>query len=244
RFPQAGAPLNSKLNRNNGGWASRYAEYKDVEIETEPGVPIRVQLLRARDRSEDTPLVIYAKRPGDSIYFLDLDELLPVLGRCDVAIVNPRLTENSITAAEYADIERSCAWIGRTIASMQVWDIMRTVDWLEKDEKRSLEKLSFYGKGDMAVIGMYAALLDERIDQVILSDPSTTHRVSPALLNVLRITDIPEVAAALAPRDLVFIGDEVPHAFEFTADVYKLHGKSMKIRLAGSLPEALKIWKY
>lgn len=243
-FPQAPIPFSPKVNRRNGGWASRYAEYKDVEIETEPGVTIRVQLLRVRDRTEETPLVIYAKRPGDSIYFVDLDELLPVLGRCDVAIVNPRLTEVSITAADYADIERSCAWIGRTIASMQVWDIMRTVDWLEKEEKLSPKRLSVYGKGDMAVLGMYAALLDERIDQVILRDPPSTHQISPALLNVLRITDIPEAAAALAPRELVFIGDEVPHPFESTADVYELHGKSKRIRFSGSLPEALAIWKY
>jgi len=242
-FPHNRTPLKPKVNRHNGGWASRYASYKDVEIETEPGTLIRVQLLRVRQRDENTPLVIYAKRPGDSIYHADWDELLPVLGRCDIAIVNPRLTEKSIAAADYADIERSSAWIGRTIASMQVWDIMRTVDWLE-EEKISPKRLSFYGKGDMAVIGMYAALLDERIDQVILRDPPTTHRISPALLNVLRITDIPEVAAALAPRELVFIADEIPPAFKSTISIYELHGEAEKIKSASSLPQALEAWKY
>ncbi len=243
-FPKSDLPLNVSVNRNRGGWASRYAEYKDVEIQTEPGVPIRVQLLRARNRSAETPLLIYAKRPGDSIYFLDIDELLPVLGRCDVAILNPRMTEHSVSAADYADIERTAAWIGRTIASMQVWDILRTVEWLGKNEKVAPALVSVYGKGDMGIVALYAALLDDRIDQVILRDPPASHRRGPALLNVLRITDIPEATAALAPRKLVFIGDDVPFPFRFATTIYKLHGQADQITSSPSLPEALEIWKY
>ncbi len=241
-FPDSRLPFKATANRNRGGWASRYAEYKDVEIETEPGVPIRVQLLFAKHRTPDTPLLVYAKQPGDSIYAFDYDELLPLLGRYNVAIVNARMTEHSVSAAEYADIERTASWVGRTIASVQVWDVLRAVDWLEEEFAPS--SLSVYGKGEMGMVGLYAAILDKRIDQIVLRDPPATHRRGPALLNVLRITDIPEAAAMLAPRKLVFIGDGVPHSFEPTKELYKLQDCADRVSAAGSLPEALEIWKY
>ena len=243
-FPKSKLPLEPRVGGNRGGWASRYADYQDVEIQTEPSVPIRVQLLRAKNRSSHTPLLIYAKRRGDSIYFLDLDELLPVLGRYDVAILNPRMTEHSISDADYADIERTAAWTGRTVAAMQVWDVLRTIEWLHEEEKLAPASLSIYGKGEMGIVSLYAAMLDERIDQVILRDPSATHRRSPALLNVLRITDIPEAAAVLAPRKLVFLGDEVPAPFQLTTTIYELHDEANQIKASGSLPEALEIWNY
>ena len=86
--------------------------------------------------------------------------------------------------------------------------------------------------------------IDERIGQVILRDPSATHRRGPALLNVLRITDIPEAAAVLAPRKLVFLGDEVPAPFQLTTTIYGLHNAAKQIKACGSLPEALEIWNY
>src|SRR5204863_444078 len=82
-------------------------------------------LLKPRQLTQPTPLLIYVKRPIDSIHPLDLDELLPVLGRATVIILNPRGTEHPVTPFEFAEIERSASWIGRTVASMQVWDILR-----------------------------------------------------------------------------------------------------------------------
>jgi hypothetical protein len=243
-FPTNQIPFDTRVSRNLGGWASRYAEYKDVTIQTEPDVRIRTQLLQARKRSKDTPLLIYAKRSGDSIYFLDLDELLPILGRCDVAILNTRLTEVSVAAKELAEIERTASWVGRTVASMQVWDILRTVEWLAGEEKLGPTSLSVYGKGEMGIVGLYAALFDDRISQVIVRNPPATHRRGPALLNVLRITDTPEAAAALAPRKLVFIDDQIPHAFQWTQSVYDLHEQPTAISSAGSVPEALEVWRY
>ena len=242
-FPASEVPFAAKVGRFRGAYAARYADYEDVEIESEPGVPIRVQLLRARDRSKPRPLLLYVKRRGDSIYFLDLDELLPLLGRCDVAIVNPRLTEHPISGAEFADIERTAAWVGRTVAAMQVWDVLRTRRWLTEEKQLKPSSIAIYTKGDMGVVALYAALFEESITQVILSDPPVSHRRGPALLNVLRITDLPEVAAALAPRKLVFL-DEVPSAYEFARAVYRLEKHPDRITTAKSLPEALEVWKY
>jgi cephalosporin-C deacetylase-like acetyl esterase len=241
-FPQEKIPFETRVGGNDGGWAARYAEYKEVVFDSEAGVPIRAQLLRPRNRSTETPLLIYVKRPGDSIYFLDLDELLPLLGRCTVLILNPRLTEHPVSAFEVAEIERTASWIGRTVAGMQVWDILRAVEWIVREEKLSPASISLYGKGDMGILALYAGLFDARIQRVILKDPPASHRNGAALLNVLRITDIPEVAGAFAPRRLVFLR-EVPPAFNSARRLYKLCGCPDHLTYAGSLPEALDIWK-
>ena len=242
-LPAGEIPFETQISRNDGGWVGRYAEYKDVVFNSETGVPIRAQLLQPKDPSQETPLLIYAKRPGDSIYFLDVDELLPLLGRYAVLILNPRMTEHPITDREHAEIERTAAWIGRTVSGMQVWDILRAVEWIAAEEELKPTSIAIYGKGEMGILALYAALFDERIGSVVLRDPPTSHWSGPALLNVLRVTDIPEVAAAFAPRKLVFLKD-IPAAFDSTREIYNLVGNGTNLISAGSLPEALEVWRY
>ena len=240
-FPTEAISFETKRLRNSGGWLGRYADYKDVSFQSEEGVRIRAQLLTPKQRSEETPLLIYAKRPGDSIYFMDADELLPLLGRCSVLVLNPRFTETAISAAEHANIERTAVWIGRTVASMQVWDIVRAVQWALDEERITASTVALYGKGELGTLGMYAALFENRIDQVILNDSPGSHWNGPALLNVLRVTDIPEVAAALAPRRLVSL-TKYSDQFDYAARLYSLQQAPTKFARADSLPEALGPW--
>ena len=221
----------------------KYADYKEVSFQSEDGMRIRAQLLTPKDRSPDGPLLIYVKRLGDSIYFMDTDELLPLLGRYTVLILSPRFTEQSLSAPEYTDVERTAVWVGRTIAAMQVWDILRAIQWIVTEEKPSSPSIAVYGKDVMGILGLYAALFDEHVKQVILDNPPPSHWQGPALLNILRVSDIPEVAAAFAPRRLVFI-TEPSRPFDYTRRVYNLLGKPASLVHAGSLPEALQVWNY
>ncbi len=241
-FPRDPIPFETRVGRDTGGWAARYADCKEVTFDTEPGVAIRARLFKPRSISDKTPLLILVKRPGDSIYAMDLDELLPLLGRHTVLVLNPRLTEHPVAAAEYAEIERTCAWAGRTIASLQVWDILRAVEWALTEEKVPCGSVSLYGRGGMGILSLYAGVLDSRIGRVVLKEPPVTHRDGPALLNVLRITDIPEVAGAFAPRPLVVLG-AIPAAFDASRTIYALQGQGEQISAAGSLPEALEVWR-
>jgi cephalosporin-C deacetylase-like acetyl esterase len=244
-FPKEKAPFDTRTVSDKGGWASRYADYKEVVFWSEPGVQIRGQLFTPKGNPGNAPVLLYVKRAGDSLfsYPIDFDELLPLFGRYTVLILNPRMTEQSISAFQYAEIERTASWIGRTVASMQVWDILRAVEWLAQDSGVHATSIPVYGKGDMGVLALYAGLFDERIQQVILSDPPGSHWKGPALLNVLRVTDISEVAGAFAPRRLVSLTD-FPPSFEYTRRIYKLQSQSSKLSRAGSLPEALEVWRY
>jgi cephalosporin-C deacetylase-like acetyl esterase len=242
-FPSAAIPFATRVTGHQGGWAARYADYREVLFDSEAGMPIRAQLLQPRGRPKTAPLLVYVKRPGDSIHPFDIDELLPVFGRYSVLILNPRMTEQSVTGRELADIERTASWIGRTVASMHVWDTLRAVEWATKEEGLTPDTIALYGKGETGILCVYAGLLDERIAQVILRDPPTSHRQGPALLNVLRVTDIPEVAGAFAPRRLVFLRER-PAGLDLTAAIYQLLGQPERLSQAGSLPEALEVWKY
>src|SRR5438093_3315351 len=241
-FPRESLPFETTVSLNDGGWAARYADYKDVEFTSEAGVRIRAQLLRPKGQPQ-APLLIYAKRAGDSIYFLDLDELLPVLGRYAVLILNPRLTEQPVSAFQYAEIERSASWVGRTVAAMQTWDILRAVEWALGEERLATREVSLYGKGEMGVLALYAGLLDERIGQVVWSEAPASHWQGPALLNILRITDVAEAAGAPAPRRLVPL-TELPHPFDYTRKAYGRQGAAHQLVRAQSLAEALEVWKY
>jgi len=241
-FPREKIPFDTQVSRNSGGWAPRYADYKDVSFQTEDGVRIRAQLLTPKQSPAAAPLLIYAKRPGDSIYFMDLDELLPLLGRYTVLILNPRFSELAVSPTDYASIEMTAAWSGRTIAAMQVWDILRTVEWAANEEKVPAPSIAIYGKGDMGILALYAALFDQRVSQVILNDPPGSHWQGPALLNALRVTDIAEVAGAFAPRRLSSL-TKFPESFGHTQSIYRLQSAPDHYVRTSSLPEALEVWK-
>ncbi|MCL4177899.1 MAG: acetylxylan esterase [Verrucomicrobia bacterium] len=242
-FPNEPVPFETMVFRNSGGYMPRYADYREGSFQSEPGVRIRAQLLIPKRGAAGAPLLIYVKRPGDSIYAMDMDELLPLLDRFTVLILNPRFTELAPGAAEYADLERTAVWLGRTIAAMQVWDVRRAIEWAVRDQRLSPSAISIYGKGDLGIVGLYAAVMDDRVGEVVLNDPPGSHWQRPALLNVLRVTDIGEVAAALAPRRFSSL-TKLPETYDFAREIYALHDASDEFGMAGSLPEALKVWRY
>jgi hypothetical protein len=240
-FPTGPITFETKVSKNTGGWMVRYGytTYKASSFQSEEGVRIRAQLFAPTNRASATPLLIYVRRTVDSFYSSDVDELLPLMGRYTVLMLNPRLTEQSMSPAEYTDVERTAVWTGRTIGAMQVWDILRAIQWVTDEEKLSASSISLYGKGEMGILALYAALFDERVKQVILNEPPASHWQGPALLNVLRLTDIPEVAGAFAPRRLISVS-KLPETFDYTKRIYKLERASSQFVQSGVCPRR---WK-
>src|SRR5262245_55009383 len=242
-FPAEKVAFETKVLPNKGGWAVRYgyATYKDCSFQSESAVRIRAELFTPK-KASGAPLLVYVKRASDSVATSDVDELLPLMDHFAILVLHPRFTEQSMTPAEYADMERSSVWVGRTIAAMQSWDVLRAIEWAVNEEKLADSRIALYGKGEMGIVCLYAGLFDERIHQIVLNEPPSSHWQGPALLNVLRVTDISEVAGAWAPRRLVSL-TKLPDAFEHTRGIYRLKGASEQLGQAGSLPEALEAWR-
>lgn len=105
-------------------------------------------------------------------------------------------------------MKRQAMVAGTTLESMQVYEILRSLELLRSLPNVDAGSISMLGKGVDGVNGMYAALLDGRIQRVILHTPPASHVHGPHYLGVLRYTDIPETAELLAASVRVY--GEVP----------------------------------
>jgi hypothetical protein len=177
------------------------------------------------------------------IYPVDWDRILPALANHVVLILHPRAIDYPIDNYRRASLERTVALMGGTIETLQVWDILRSIDYLVEGEGLQLDSVSLFGRKTMAALAFYAAALDPRISRVIVDNPPATHWHNAPLLNVLRVTDLPESAALLAPRELVSLGP-LPREYDFTSAIYELYSAADHVRAAGGLGEALQVWKY
>jgi cephalosporin-C deacetylase-like acetyl esterase len=237
-FPQTKVPFQA-VRLPEKGWASRYAEAFNIEFTTEQGVRVDGQLFLPRAGSDSA--LIYAKGAADVVYPIDYDPLLSVLGRHVVLVLKPRAVDYPADNYKIATLERTAALVGATIESMQVWDILRSVDFLTEGEGLKLNSIAVYGRKQMGALALYAAALDERITRVILEDPPVSHWQGAPLLNVLRVTDLAEAAGLLAPREMVWLS-AIPEAWGPAWTVYALYGKKTAVRNAGSLGEAMRVW--
>jgi hypothetical protein len=74
-------------------------------------------------------------------------------------------------------------------------------------------------EGDAAVTALYAALRAKPAVNLVLRNPPASHRDGPDLLNVMRITDLPMVAAMVAERGSVTIETTDPKPWQLTKDI-------------------------
>jgi len=241
-FPKSAVPLDAVVKPNLGSWASKYTNVFNVTFTSEPWVQVRGRLYRPKGPEKPRRALIYVKGRHDDISGVDFDKLLPLFGRYEILVLQPRATDFPISDVDWSTLERTSEILGATVESMQVWDIMRAIDFMTTNLKIDPASISLYGKGDMGILALYAAIMDSRPGCVILDHPPATHWNGPPLLNVLRVTDIPEAAALFAPHELVLLTPP-DRNFDYTAALYRLTGHSKQFRKAGSLPAALDVWE-
>ena len=144
-------------------------------------------------------------------------------------------------------IRRVSAWTGRTIASMRVYDVLRAIEFLRSLEGVQDDKIAIAARDEMGVIALYAALLDENITAVILKNPPQSQNAASnpdgrgqaiEMLNCLRITDLPQVAALLYPSNISFV-QTFPTAYLWTEDLYQKLGKAEAVQKISRVSE----WK-
>ncbi|HEV2668602.1 MAG TPA: hypothetical protein VG324_27040, partial [Blastocatellia bacterium] len=123
-------------------------------------------------------------------------------------------------------IERAMALLGGTVDGGRIWDLMTVAG------RHAAEGVRWRaaGRGRAGILAAYAALYQPTIEAVVAVAPPASHRpratgeeYGPALLNVLRVMDIPEALGCLAPRQLTLIGAN-DSAFDRTAAIYRLAG--------------------
>jgi cephalosporin-C deacetylase-like acetyl esterase len=224
-------------------WTRNYADSFNVEFTTEESVRVHGQMFVPRNAKTRRPALIYVKGLDDIIFSVDYDHLLSAFNNHVVLVLNPRAVDYGMDVNRTSVTKMTVALLGGTLESLQLWDILRSVDYLVEEEKLDLSSISVYGRKYMGGLALHAAAIDSRISRVILDDPPASHWQGPALLNVLRITDLPEVAGLVAPREIVSL-TPLPDAYRYTRSIFGLYGKSGSIRQAASLGEALRVWEH
>lgn len=196
---------------------------QEIEFASEPGIAIRALLSKTAETQTKLPALLYIASDGDDPRAIH-DLLNGVNSGVRMAVYPRGIGEVGWDKSFWKDTLRNAMHLGRTVDSMRLWDVLRAVEVLLAEDGVDPDRIMVLGKGISGALGLYAAILDSRIHQVMLMDAPESHRQGPIFLNVLRYTDLPEAAALLAPRRLNFYG-HMPAAYEYSRRIYALHGK-------------------
>ncbi len=106
--------------------------------------------------------------------------------------------------------------VGRTIAGIRAADIARCLQFLKTRQDMNPDHVSALARGEMCIPLLHAAVLEESLWQIALVEPlvslesvvtSRFYLLDPGSLigNILTAYDLPDLAAALAPRKLALV---------------------------------------
>ncbi|MGV8138052.1 MAG: alpha/beta hydrolase [Mangrovibacterium sp.] len=190
---------------------------------------LKVDFRWRNDTADKKPLTIVLtnydeERWGPESFSQELDQSQ------NIAYFAPRgIGETGWDPALQWHVRRASAWTGRTIASMQVYDLLRCIAYCRTLPEVDPAKITLAAKDGMTVVALYAALLDGNCQQVILKNPVATQDAesrtdgkgeATEMLNCLRITDVNRIPALILPTRTSFIG-EIPPAYEWSLNLIK-----------------------
>ena len=157
---------------------------------------------------------------------------------------DPRAKGSRLGRSSCEPVAGSALLLGETMIAWRVWDVMRTIDWIETREELDASRVGCMGISGGGTITTFASALEPRIQTALISGYLNTFRESifslphcidnyvPGILNWCEMYD---VAALIAPRPLfVESGDQDDifpvaasrESFERVKKVYAALGKS------------------
>lgn len=219
-------------------WQSRRAELlaaleKMLPFDASNDDPLpRIDTAPPQSADKKLPVLVYIASDGEDADYQNL-----ILGgeppRSEVLrmVVWPRgVGEVPWPRRFQRDALRNAMHIGETPDSLRLRDLRRAIRHIRQMPGVDASRITIVGRGVSGILGLYAAILEPEVHQVILMDAPENHRQGPWFLNILRHTDLPEAAALLAPRRLLFYG-HIPGAYDYTRHVYALHGEPDNLSL-------------
>jgi cephalosporin-C deacetylase-like acetyl esterase len=208
-----------------------------IVIQTEPGIQVPALVFAPDSPGKRLPAVLYVNDEGkahDAGAGGDIEALV----HSGHIVLSPDLrgwgesrnnTGWGLHNGAYQTATRALL-IGRTMAGMQVFDLLRSLDYLVSRADVDPKKITSMGKGNGGVVVLFAAALDARITRIACEAAlpsymdlaeSRFHRglVDVVVPGVLKEFDLPDVAALIAPRPLWLIAPRHPSDPETSADL-------------------------
>jgi dienelactone hydrolase len=180
----------------------------EIRLSTEPGISIRLRAVRIPAGQPERVLLVAANSGFDAPIPSWLESA--ATERDAVYVCEPRGTGGSQWTRKNPPnyVERSHYLLGRTTDSGRIWDIAAAAGYLRALHQEKVP-IHLGAEGASAALAVYAALLDPEVAGLFLSQLPATHMEddAPALLNVLRVCDIPEALGMIAPRPVMLSGE-------------------------------------
>lgn len=206
----------------------------------EEGWRLKLDIRRtASQKEEPAPVILVLKNPNEGKW--ESNHLVSGKNKDhNVVYFEARgIGESGWAENQKWHIRRASAWIGRTIASMRVYDVIRCLEYLRTLDGVDPNNIHLAAKDEMTVVAAYAALLDGNIKSLTLENPPATQDIEsdpegrgPAMemLNCLRITDIVQVVASHFPQKITLLG-HIPETYEWVKTTYNNLGFAERIEI-------------
>lgn len=122
-----------------------------------------------------------------------------------LAVFVPRFCGFNHCASQADLLLNAGAYTGMTPFMLMLEDLQRMIGKiLDLPELKGMKPV-LYGRGEAGIAALYHAILDERIDSLILEDIPNSHRKGAYFLNVLKLLDIQHALGLAAPRRISFL---------------------------------------
>ncbi len=221
-FPEHPVPMKPKLIYRTDDYAPFGTEV--YSFISEEGWRLKVEIHWNQDPTKKSPLMIVLRNPQEKRY--ESESFINGLDKqWNIAYFETRgVGEFGWSPELQWHIRRASAWTGRTIASMQVFDVLRCLKFCRTLNGVDTGKTGIAAKDDKSVVALYAALLDGKVSTLIVKDPPPTQNAPSSpdgrgaaieMLNCLRITDLGQLPALVTPTKTYLIG-KIPDQWQWS----------------------------
>jgi dienelactone hydrolase len=156
---------------------------------------------------------------------------------------DPRARKKSLGTSSCRPAAGAALLLGETMVAWRVWDVMRTIDWIESRDDLDSDRVGCMGISGGGTITTFASALEPRIKIALISGYlntfrdsilSISHCIDNYVPGILQWCEMYDVAGLIAPRPLfVESGDEDSifpveasrESFERVKKVYGVFGK-------------------
>lgn len=224
-FPEKASPFSKELEYRTLDGA-RYGE-EIFSFESETGWRLKVDINWLHRPDSMNSLIIVLRNNDDDRWAAEAFASEVSKGE-NIAYFETRgVGESGWAPGLQWHVRRASAWTGRTVASMQVYDLMRCIEFCRTLPGVDPAKISIAARDDMSVVALYSALMDGNCESLILRNPPETQDLASdtygkgaaiEMLNCLRITDVYQIPALLSPAIIKFAG-QIPPAYIWSQDL-------------------------
>ena len=159
-------------------------------------------------------------------------------GRNPVMVVYPPGTGTATwSKTDWRKLLRNAMHAGTSVDAIRIGSIL-TAAKVYRDLLGDDREIAVCGIGPAAGWALYAAAMDDEISQAILIRSPDSHIQGPILLAALRYSDLPDMAALVAPRRLTFYGG-MGSAYSRTRTIYAGLGVGANFNQSMSIGAAL-----